>query len=56
MAFGEKIPAVDGNLLRVLSRLYGVEEDISGTQGKKTITALAEEAIPGNRPGDFNEA
>ena len=56
MAFGEKVPAVDGNLLRVLARLYGVEEDITGTQGKKTITALAEAAIPADRPGDFNEA
>lgn len=56
MAFGEKIPAVDGNLLRVLARLYGVEEDITGTKGKKTITALAEAAIPADRPGDFNEA
>ena len=56
MAFGEKVPAVDGNLLRVLARLYGVEEDITGTQGKKTITALAEVAIPADRPGDFNEA
>lgn len=56
MAFGEEVPAVDGNLLRVLARLYGVEEDITGTQGKKTITALAEAAIPADRPGDFNEA
>lgn len=56
MAFGQPTPAVDGNLLRVLARLYGVEEDITGTKGKKTITALAEEAVPGNRPGDFNEA
>lgn len=56
MAYGQKIPAVDGNLLRVLARLYGVDEDIAGTAGKNTLTRLAEKAIPGERPGDFNEA
>lgn len=56
MAFGQKVPAVDGNLLRVLARLYGVEQDIASTAGKKTLTGLAEASIPENRPGDFNEA
>lgn len=56
MAFGQPVPAVDGNLLRVLARLYGVDEDISGTAGKKVITELAEKALPEGRPGDFNEA
>lgn len=56
MAFGQKVPAVDGNLLRVLARLYGVDQDIASTAGKKNLTALAEEAIPEDRPGDFNEA
>ncbi|WP_303814580.1 A/G-specific adenine glycosylase [Acidaminococcus timonensis] len=56
MAFGQKVPAVDGNLLRVLARLYGVDQDIASTAGKKTLTGLAEAAIPADRPGDFNEA
>ena len=56
MAFGQKVPAVDGNLLRVLARLYGVDQDIASTAGKKTLTGLAEVAIPADRPGDFNEA
>lgn len=56
MAFGQKVPAVDGNLLRVLARLYGVEQDIASTVGKKTLTELAEASIPEARPGDFNEA
>ncbi len=56
LAFGEKIPAVDGNLLRVLARLYAVQEDVLSSAGKKKITELAEKAIPTERPGDFNEA
>lgn len=56
MAFGQKVPAVDGNLLRVLARLYGVDQDITSTAGKRTLTGLAETSIPEDRPGDFNEA
>ena len=44
LAFGEKIPAVDGNLLRVLARLYAVKEDVLSSTGKKKITELAEKA------------
>ncbi len=56
MAFGQQVPAVDGNLLRVLARFYGVDQDIASTAGKKTLTGLAEAIIPEMRPGDFNEA
>jgi len=56
MAFGQVVPAVDGNLLRVLARLYAVEADILSAEGRKTLCALARKAIPDKRPGDFNEA
>lgn len=56
IAYGEKRPAVDGNVLRVYARLYAVREDILKSAGRKYITKLAEETIPGDRPGDFNEA
>ncbi len=56
IAFGEKTPAVDGNVLRVYARLYAVRDDILKSAGRKRITALAEETIPVDRPGDFNEA
>ena len=56
LAYGRPVPAVDGNLLRVLARLYAVEADILSPEGKKRITGLAERVIPPDRPGDFNEA
>lgn len=56
IAYGEKTPAVDGNVLRVYARLYAVEDDILKSRGRKRIAALAEETIPADRPGDFNEA
>ena len=56
MAFGQVVPAVDGNLQRVLARIYGVEEDILSTAGKKKLQTLAEQAVSPLRPGDFNEA
>lgn len=55
MAYGQKEAAVDGNVLRVYARLYGVEEDILKTAGRKEITRLVEETLP-ERAGDFNEA
>ena len=56
MAFGQAVPAVDGNLLRVLARLYAVQDDILSTTGKKKLREMACSAIPPERPGDFNEA
>lgn len=56
MAFGKVVPAVDGNLLRVLARVYAVADDILSTKGKKRLQALASETIPETRPGDYNEA
>jgi A/G-specific adenine glycosylase len=40
-AFGERVPVVDGNVYRVLARVFGIEEDITTTGAKKTFAALA---------------
>ncbi|NID13103.1 A/G-specific adenine glycosylase [Fibrella aestuarina] len=40
-AFGERVPVVDGNVYRVLARVFGIEDDITTTQAKKTFAALA---------------
>lgn len=55
MAFGKKEAAIDGNVLRVYARLYGIEDDILKTAGRKKITQLVCETLP-DRAGDFNEA
>lgn len=56
IAYGERVPAVDGNVLRVYARLYAVTEDVLKRAGRKQIEKLAQETIPADRPGAFNEA
>ncbi len=56
IAFGEAVPAVDGNVLRVLARLFGIEEDILSPRNKKAFTALDGRLLPPQRAGDFNQA
>lgn len=56
IAFNERRAAVDGNVLRVLARLFGIEADILTARGKAEITALAQDLTPLGRPGDFNQA
>ncbi len=52
----EPIAAVDGNVARVIARLFCVELDVLSSKGKKRITKLADQLIPKARPGDFNQA
>ena len=56
IAFGNPVPAVDGNVLRVLSRVRMDEELISEDKVKKRVFAELSEVIPKDRPGDFNQA
>ena len=56
MAYGQHETAVDGNVLRIYARLYGIAMDILSTAGKKAITTIVEETLPYDRPGDFNQA
>lgn len=56
IAFGIARPAVDGNVLRVISRILGSMEDISQAKVKKKIEEQLLFVMPGNAPGDFNQA
>lgn len=56
MAFNQREAAVDGNVLRVYSRLYHISDDILSTKGKKRITYIVETTLPYDRPADFNQA
>ena len=56
IAFGECAPAVDGNVLRILSRLTMDEEDILKDTTKKRVEKQLLEVIPKERSGDFNQA
>lgn len=57
IACGQRVPAIDGNVLRVFARLFLVEQDIRSKEGQKQIRSLVEEALPeAERAGDFNQA
>ncbi len=55
ICFGEATPVVDGNVLRLITRLQGIREDIrlGGTQ--KAVGEVAESLIEGNNPEFFNQ-
>lgn len=54
IAFGRKATPVDGNIERVMSRLFAVEEKLPAA--KKTLARLAAELTPALRAGDFAQA
>ena len=56
IAFGLPVPAVDGNVLRVIARIAGDCGDITTPAMKKKVTAALAEVIPLDAPGDFNQA
>ena len=56
IAFGEPVPAVDGNVLRVVSRLTGDSGDITRPDTKRRMGAALRAVIPLQAPGDFNQA
>lgn len=54
-AFGIPKPAVDGNVLRVVSRLLASEEDIMKASVRNKIEQALERVIPKECPSDFNQ-
>lgn len=56
IAFQLPVPAVDGNVLRVMKRIAGSFDDITKDKIKKELEEDIEEVIPKDRPGDFNQA
>ncbi|MBX3394461.1 MAG: A/G-specific adenine glycosylase [Phycisphaerae bacterium] len=56
IAFGECSPVVDGNVSRVLSRLFGLFVDIQSTDGRRRLWETAGRLVAPKNPGDFNQA
>jgi A/G-specific adenine glycosylase len=54
IAFDAPAAAVDGNVERVMARLFAVEQELPGA--KPTIRQLAESLVPAQRAGDFAQA
>ncbi len=54
IAFGQRAAAIDGNVIRVLSRLYAIATPLPAARSE--IKARAESLVPAKRPGDFAQA
>lgn len=56
IAFGHPVPAVDGNVFRVIMRLLADDSDISEASVRKRVEEDLKPVMPKDRPGDFNQA
>lgn len=55
-AFKEQVAVVDGNVYRVLSRIFGIHDDIATGKGQKVFAELAQQLVPEDRPDIHNQA
>ncbi len=56
IAFNERVAVVDGNVYRVLARVFGIHADIASIAGKRKFTELANQLLPPHAPGTYNQA
>ncbi len=56
IAYDVPVPAVDGNVLRVYSRLFGFRESIQLPAVRKELDRIASAVVSAHRPGDYNQA
>ena len=56
IAFDQPVPAVDGNVIRVVSRLRGIRENVGVPSVRRLLEGEAASLVPADRPGDFNQA
>lgn len=55
IAFGKKVPAVDGNVLRVISRLFCIQKSIDSPSIKKKIEKIVLTLMPENKTSMFTQ-
>lgn len=56
IAYDRPVPAVDGNVIRVVSRLCGIRENVGVPSVRRMLEGQAAALVPQLRPGDFNQA
>jgi A/G-specific adenine glycosylase len=56
IAYNEPVACVDGNVSRVLSRVFGIEDDLAFSSGQKKIYDLAQDLVSREDPGGYNQA
>jgi A/G-specific adenine glycosylase len=55
-AFNEKIAVLDGNVFRVLSRVFGIDTDIASNKGLQEFTLLANKLLPAKHADTYNQS
>ena len=56
IAFGKPEAVLDGNVIRVLSRVFHVTEDVQKEQTRRMLWTLSQSLLPKRRIRDYNEA
>jgi A/G-specific adenine glycosylase len=56
ISFGQSVAVVDGNVFRVLARIFGIETPINTPEGKRIFSKLANEFVPKENPDVHNQA
>lgn len=56
IAFRENVPVVDGNVLRVGARFWGMKDDVSFPATRKKMSALLQDVLPKGKAREFNQA
>jgi len=56
IAFRSDEPTIDGNLRRVLTRYFNIDEDIHSSKGEQALWKLAIEHLPRGHAGEYNQA
>lgn len=56
IAYQMPYAVVDGNVYRVLARVFGISIAIDSPEGKKVFMQKAQQLLDGKRPGDYNQA
>ncbi len=56
IAYNKSVPLVDGNVIRVLTRIFNIHDDVLKEDTKKKIWSIAGELVPEKKAGDFNQS
>lgn len=56
IAFGKRAPILDGNVIRILTRIFGLGYDVSLSKTISLLWKISDILTPHNAPGDFNQA
>ena len=56
ICYEEPVAVLDGNVIRVLSRLHDLPDDVTQTATKKMLWTLADRHVSRDRPGDYNQS